>query len=106
MAKWLKVQRFRAIGDKLPGRVMLDLSYFVVKKSELKRCGLEDVEYTQNHQGFTGCVNLHFNSGLSVIGRNAGDARNKLIKAVSDEFERAYGYRLWVEKDLNDTHVN
>jgi hypothetical protein len=105
--KWLQVQRFRTIGDNLGrGAVMLDLSYFVVKKSELKRLDLEDIEHTENHQGATDCVNLHFMSGYSVRAMNLGIARAKLIKDVSDEFERQFGCRLWVQKDMNDTQVN
>lgn len=107
-SKWLKVCRFRTIGDRIPGGFILDLSYFCVSKTELQRKGLkpDDFASTENHMGNDGVVNIHFMSGHSVTHRNLGKARYQLIKEVSDAFEEVYGMRLWVQKDLNDTHVS
>ena len=106
MAKWLQVERFRTVGDSIPAGYILDLSYFVVKRSELIRTGLiDELDYTENHQEHNNCVNLHFMSGHSVMGGRANKTRYQLIKEVSDQFEKDYGYRLWINKDLNDTLI-
>lgn len=106
MAKWLTVQRFRTIGDKIPmAGYILDLSYFVVKRKDLERLGLlEALDPTDNHQGHSDCVNIHFMSGYSSgLRKTAKQARYNVIKTVSDEFEKSFGVRLWVERDIDDT---
>lgn len=104
MARWVTIEKLRAVGDNTPIGVILDCSYIVIKKEELERVGLEHLG-TENHKGRKDCYNIHWGSGQGVQARTVKQARYKLIKDLSDRFEEQFGYRLWVKKGLDETLV-
>jgi hypothetical protein len=105
MAKWLNVSKFRAIGDRTSyGTARLGLSYMTIKNEDLKKIGL--LEELADHEDWNEkFINVHFMSGHTVEAENAGEARLKLITEVSDLFEEEYGYRLYVNQNMDDTLI-